>query len=333
MIMTIRNTPIISVVIPVKNGETLIGTCLSSLQKLNYPKNKIEQIIVDNKSIDNTRTIARKFHVRIVTNTRGTVSSGRNIGFAKTKGEFVAFTDVDCTFDANWLINAVKYFRDPRVAMVSGPNLIPKSEKPFARAVGLIFDTAYFFRVGSPTRRYQKVIESRSHGSNMILRKSYAKKVFPVDETMVEGEDVLLTHNLETLGYKLLYAPNVMVHHFRRSTPDRWFNQMMRYAQAKVLMRRRGIGNVNFLHDLVGFTIPIGILLVVLCFFIPWLFTVLVDATLFFGIMLLIYSYVHYHDAVISLNFIFAFGIMVVAWSVGYLTELVLASNRKWKDR
>lgn len=52
---------LVSIVITTKNEEENIASCIESTKKQNYPEEKIEIIVVDNDSADNTKTIARKY--------------------------------------------------------------------------------------------------------------------------------------------------------------------------------------------------------------------------------------------------------------------------------
>jgi glycosyltransferase involved in cell wall biosynthesis len=137
--------PFISIIIPAKNEEKLIRSCLNSLKALDYPKDKLEIIVVDGLSTDQTDTVARELGATVISNVKQTVSPGRNIGFENAKGELIAFTDADCIIDKNWLTNCVKYFeQDEAVACVGGPNLTPEGESNFGKAVGFVFDQPIF---------------------------------------------------------------------------------------------------------------------------------------------------------------------------------------------
>src|SRR3990167_5450716 len=61
--------PRVSVIIPVYNREWCIGNCLASICKQEYPKGKIEVLVVDAGSSDKTLEIARRYPVRIISNT------------------------------------------------------------------------------------------------------------------------------------------------------------------------------------------------------------------------------------------------------------------------
>lgn len=234
--------PFISVVIPCLNAQKTISDCVISLYQLDYPRDRLEVLIVDGMSEDKTRQIIYKNElIRVVDNPQKRVVNARNIGFEQARGEFIAFTDADCTFDNRWLANSLKYFyEDSKVACVGGANLISETDSSFAKAVGKVFSFADLFNAGASTRVFDKPIENRSHGSNAIYRKSALEKVMPVDETMTEGEDVLMNDGLTKLGYTLLYVPDVLVYHHRQTNPKAFFKQMMRYGKAKLWLKRRG---------------------------------------------------------------------------------------------
>ena len=88
--------PLVSVVIPVFNGERFIETALASVFKQTY--NEIEIIVVNDGSTDKTIEHLDKYRGKIkiisITNS-GTPSVPRNIGIVEAKGEYIAFLDQD----------------------------------------------------------------------------------------------------------------------------------------------------------------------------------------------------------------------------------------------
>ena len=135
--------PFVSVIIPVKNAEKFLPACLKSLASLNYPKDKYEVIVSDSDSTDNTRDIALSMGMKVTRAAGPSVCAGRNSGFKQARGEIIAFSDADCIMDKDWLMNAVKYFKDSKVACVGGPSLIPEDETAFGKACGFIFSYQY----------------------------------------------------------------------------------------------------------------------------------------------------------------------------------------------
>jgi len=109
---------LISFIIPALNAENTIGACLESVQNLDYPKNLLEIIVVDNGSKDNTRAIAGRFTSKILINDTATIAKLRNAGAKNATGEFIIFLDSDCVIPADWIKNALGHFNDNSVGLV-----------------------------------------------------------------------------------------------------------------------------------------------------------------------------------------------------------------------
>ena len=95
-------SPMVSIIVPVYNGEKSIERCLRSIQNQSYTN--IEVIVVNDGSTDHTEKVIKKyveedarFHYIKKDNTG--VSDSRNIGMASAKGEYFQFVDGD-----DWLV-------------------------------------------------------------------------------------------------------------------------------------------------------------------------------------------------------------------------------------
>lgn len=86
--------PLISVIIPVFNGEAYLRERLK--ETLNQTYKNLDVIVVNDGSTDNSAQIAQEFPVRIVNlpKNRG-LSVARNTGIDHAKGEYIQFMDVD----------------------------------------------------------------------------------------------------------------------------------------------------------------------------------------------------------------------------------------------
>lgn len=106
-----KNLPTISVIIPVYNEEKNLKILLPSLVYQNYPKNRVEYIVVDDYSMDNTREVAKKFGAKIVMNGTHDIEWGKSLGLKNAKGYFIFFIDADNKLTTNnWFKEAVKIF-------------------------------------------------------------------------------------------------------------------------------------------------------------------------------------------------------------------------------
>lgn len=88
------NRPLVSVIIPVYNGEHYLSFAIRSvLQQDYYP---FEIIVVDDGSTDKSGNIARSFkEVHYIYQPNHGVAVARNVGVTAAQGEFIAFLDQD----------------------------------------------------------------------------------------------------------------------------------------------------------------------------------------------------------------------------------------------
>ncbi|MDD6492435.1 MAG: glycosyltransferase family 2 protein [Firmicutes bacterium] len=94
--------PLVSIIVPVYNGEKCIERCLRSIQNQSY-KN-IEVIVVNDGSTDHTERIIKKYEAsdsrfHYIKKPNSGVSDSRNVGMKAAKGEYFQFADGD-----DWLV-------------------------------------------------------------------------------------------------------------------------------------------------------------------------------------------------------------------------------------
>ncbi len=96
----------VTVIIPTYNEEETINKCLESLCEQTYKK--IEVIVVDDGSIDNTLSIVgdlrfKKYDLRIFEQKHKGPGEARNLGATHAKGEILVFVDADMTFERDFI--------------------------------------------------------------------------------------------------------------------------------------------------------------------------------------------------------------------------------------
>ncbi|MCM8762853.1 MAG: glycosyltransferase [Candidatus Omnitrophica bacterium] len=89
-----NNLPLVSVIVTTKNEAKNIGNCLDSIKKQDYPQDKIEIIVVDNNSEDQTKEIAKKYTDKVY-NFGPERSAQRNFGVRQAKGDYILYLDAD----------------------------------------------------------------------------------------------------------------------------------------------------------------------------------------------------------------------------------------------
>ena len=92
------NEPLISIIIPVYNAEAYIGRCIESI--LRQTHSKLELLLVDDGSADRSLEVCREYaakdsRIQVLHKENGGVSSARNLGLQKSRGDYIGFVDSD----------------------------------------------------------------------------------------------------------------------------------------------------------------------------------------------------------------------------------------------
>ena len=115
-----------SIIIPAYNEANFIADCLDSILAVDYPREKIEIIVIDNGSTDRTRDIVKSCNVKLLRDDNLTVSGLRNLGVEHASGDILAFVDADCIVTVSWLKFASVYCNQANVAAWGAPPEIPE---------------------------------------------------------------------------------------------------------------------------------------------------------------------------------------------------------------
>jgi GT2 family glycosyltransferase len=204
----------VSVIVRTLNSKDTIQDCLRSLFDQGY--SDFEVLVVDDGSIDNTVQIAETFPVRVSHNLRG--KNPCNLGIEQAKSEIVAFIDSDAIAQSDWLARIVDCFNDEYVAAVGGEEIAPPTSKYWGRCFEAIrrIEKKLFFHWGS--------LELIS-ACNAAYRKSALMEVGGFNDYLHYGEETELNWRLSRKGWKILFDPELMVLHNRRSSLRKFFVQ------------------------------------------------------------------------------------------------------------
>lgn len=119
--MTEQNLLLISVVLPVFNGELFLAQAIQNIKNQQY--HPLEIIVIDDGSTDRTAEIAQEFQdeIRYIYQPNQGPSIARNRGIEISRGEAIAFLDVDDLWDRGVLIQFAEYLiAHPEVEIVQG---------------------------------------------------------------------------------------------------------------------------------------------------------------------------------------------------------------------
>lgn len=197
-------TSFVSVIVPVRNGEKIIGNLISALLSQDYPKSHTEIIIVDNGSQDKTCETVKKYPV-ILGREDKVISSyaARNKGLFMARGEIIAFTDADCIPEQNWISEGVQALREEnadmaggRISFILSDNL---SAAEFVDSMTFMHNERHVENKGAIT-------------ANLFVRSHLFGQIgfFPLVRS---GGDIQWTGKAVQTGFSLIFVPQAIVRH------------------------------------------------------------------------------------------------------------------------
>jgi len=210
-----KDMPRISIIIPVRNRPDDIGDCLKSIKNLDYPKEKLEIIVVDDGSTDDTVHVIQSYGVKLICNAFSMgPGKSRNLGEIISTGEILAFLDSDCKVSSDWLAKIVPFFSLPGIGAVGGfvagyfkASTLDRYEDAFS---SLNMGRRIIFNNQAESRFYVP-------SCNFFVRREVFQELNGFNSHMQVGEDVDFCWRLRDGGYHLLYVPYGVVYHKHRN--------------------------------------------------------------------------------------------------------------------
>lgn len=167
--------PTVSVIVPAYNEERLIGRTLQALNEVDYPKDRIEVVVVDNGSTDRTAEVAREHGATVVVHPSTSVAGLRNLGSTKSSGDVLAFLDADCVPSRDWLQHAIASLR--LESCVTGARVaLPDA--------GSWVEKAWFTQPPQGRMPVQYI-----NSGNLIVERAVFERLSGFNERLISGED------------------------------------------------------------------------------------------------------------------------------------------------
>lgn len=222
----------VSIVMPCYNEASSIGHAIESLLNLNYPKEMIEIIVVDDKSKDNSAEIVRKYvrqysNIRLIVNKRnsGGAAEPTNLGVMAAKYKYIAVADSDSTPDRDTLIKMIGFLQqDKKVGAVTCAVLAEKPGNFIQRLQDMEYAVIAF------TRKLLDCVDSVyvTPGPFALYRKEDLIKVGLFD-TKNMTQDIEIVWRLLSHGYVARMCLATAVYSKTPKTLKAWWKQRIRW--------------------------------------------------------------------------------------------------------
>lgn len=205
----------VSILIAAYNEAETLAKTIENALNLDWPKDKIEIIVVENGgSTDGTYEIAKRYEkrgIKVLRREGGGKGAALNYAIGKSKGEIIVSMDADTYAKAGVLKKMLPYFDDPEV-MIASPALVALKPKTFAQKVQNI---EYLF--GVFLRKVFHFIGSVyvTPGAFTAYRREFFDKHGGYDTTNIT-EDFELVLRAQSKGYKVTNSIAALVY---TSTP------------------------------------------------------------------------------------------------------------------
>ena len=216
-----KKLPKISIIIPTLLADNTLKKCVQSVVKLNYPKNKITVIIVDNGSQKNISKTFQKLlpGIKIIKNKSNLgFSKAVNQAIKKFPQDYFFITNDDIIFEKNSLLRLVNFAnaRD-KVGICGGRQLYAKNHKFLASGRNL---NMYTGRQTDLKNEHKPTPANHIDGCTMLIKKNVIKSVGLFDDKFFPAyfEDIDLCFRAKKKGFQIFYIPQAIFYHYHAYT-------------------------------------------------------------------------------------------------------------------
>src|SRR3989344_8498691 len=204
----------VTAIVPCLNEERHIAECLDSILANDYPKDKMEILVVDGYSKDKTLEIIKskgeQFSViRLLDNPRVITPAAMNIGIQNAKGDIIIKMDAHSVYAKDYISKCVEHLEESGADNVGGAlQSIPAKNTLMARAIAICLSHVFgaggsYFRTGSEEPREVDTVAFGCYKREVFDRVGF------YDERMEKTEDLDLNLKLRKVGGKIMLFPDI----------------------------------------------------------------------------------------------------------------------------
>jgi cellulose synthase/poly-beta-1,6-N-acetylglucosamine synthase-like glycosyltransferase len=230
--------PSCSILIPAHNEEKVIAATIESMLKLEYPKDKLQIIVINDGSKDATKSIIEQYavkdaRVQLFDIPKGEGGKGKsrtlNLGIKQAKGDVIAIYDADNTPDKDSLryLVAQLLLHKELGAVIGKFRTVNKNATLLTRFINI---ETLSFQSMLQAGRWQMHGISTLPGTNFVMWHHIIKKLNGWDEEALT-EDSELSIRIYEEGYKIKFIPYAITYEQEPQLWGTWIKQRMRWVR------------------------------------------------------------------------------------------------------
>lgn len=222
----------VSIVMPCYNEGKAIGTAIEGLLNLDYPKNMIEIIVVDDKSSDNSAEVVREYvkkykNVKLIVNKKnsGGAAQPTNIGVRAAKNDYIVVADSDSVPERDSLIKMIGFLQNDEKAGGVTCAIMAKHRNSFIERLQAVEYSVIAF-----TRKLLDLVDSVyvTPGPFAVYRKKTLFEIGLFDEKNMT-QDIEIVWRLVKHGYYARMCLATRTHSITPTKLGKWFKQRIRW--------------------------------------------------------------------------------------------------------
>jgi glycosyltransferase involved in cell wall biosynthesis len=234
---SVTEAPFVSIIVPVYNDPEGLSDTLDTLVGQTYQRDHYEILVVDNRSLDETRAVAADYASRndnvfaLDERRRQSSYAARVRGIRRARGDVLAFVDADMTVERDWLEQAVERMEaDELDYMACNVQLYDRDGD---QTLASRFNQYNGFPI-------QKYIDELHFAPTccLLVRAAVIEEVGPFDVRFISSGDREFGQRVHDAGFEMGYADDIPMYHPARTSVQSLVKKAVRIGRGKHQMRQ-----------------------------------------------------------------------------------------------
>ena len=241
----------VSLVIPVRNEENHIQTCIESILNQDFPIDKLEVIFIDGNSSDDTKKIINNYVEKypdliiLFDNPQKTVPFAMNIGIKNSIGDYIIRLDAHSEYPNNYISDCIRTIENIEADNVGGLALT-KGKGFIGNAFAKVLSSK--FGVGNSgfrTNAKSGYVDTVPFGA---FKKETFEKYGYYDERLTRNQDYELNYRIRKMGGRIYLNSDISLTYFCRSTLSGILKQSYENGKWNIITSKLCPGTMSLRH-------------------------------------------------------------------------------------